>query len=94
MARGSKPLQLADRFNLPAATMADARLLVGAALFGAGWGIGGICPGPGIVTLTSGTNNTRVVAFVAAMCAGIFVEKVAREQPAPGAAAVLAGCKA
>ncbi len=84
-----RPL-LADRFNPLAATVVDARLLVGAALFGAGWGIGGICPGPGVVTLTSGT-NTRVIAFVAAMCGGMFVDKVAREQPSVGA---LDGCKA
>ncbi len=97
VARGrllGRPL-LADRFSCPAAARVDARLLAGAAVFGAGWGAGGICPGPGLVALAAA--DARVIAFVAAMCAGMLVEKVAREQPSVGAAAApaaAASCKA
>jgi uncharacterized membrane protein YedE/YeeE len=49
----------------------DARLLVGSALFGAGWGVGGVCPGPGIAALATGTPAALV--FAAAMAAGVFV---------------------
>jgi hypothetical protein len=45
----------ADRFDLPAATRIDRRLVAGAALFGVGWGLGGICPGPAITALSLGT---------------------------------------
>jgi hypothetical protein len=88
VARGrllSRPL-LAERFSCPDAAGVDARLLLGAALFGAGWGTGGICPGPGLVTLLA-TADTKVVAFVMAMCAGMVIERVARDQPAAAAAA-------
>ena len=54
---------------LPARGSIDARLLVGAALFGVGWGVGGYCPGPALVALT-GNGSLTVVAFVAAMIAG------------------------
>jgi uncharacterized membrane protein YedE/YeeE len=46
----------------------DRRLLVGAAIFGAGWGLSGLCPGPAFVSLAGGT--TSVFIFVAALFAG------------------------
>ncbi len=46
----------------------DAPLLAGAALFGAGWGIGGYCPGPALTALS--TLDREVFVFVAAMIAG------------------------
>ncbi|MGQ0548017.1 MAG: DUF6691 family protein [Betaproteobacteria bacterium] len=48
----------------------DAPLLVGAALFGAGWGIAGYCPGPAVTALTNLT--AEAVVFVAAMVVGAF----------------------
>lgn len=46
------PRPLADsRFNLPDTRKIDASLLTGAAIFGIGWGIGGICPGPALADL-------------------------------------------
>jgi len=48
----------------------DARLLLGAALFGAGWGIAGVCPGPGLTSLVSGAETSLV--FVSAMIIGMF----------------------
>ncbi|MBY0516809.1 MAG: YeeE/YedE family protein [Bacteriovoracaceae bacterium] len=45
---------LDTKFHLPTRNDIDKKLLIGAALFGIGWGWGGICPGPGIVAATSG----------------------------------------
>ncbi len=49
----------------------DARLLGGAALFGVGWGWAGLCPGPAIVNLASGT--PQIAAFLVAMLAGMLL---------------------
>lgn len=62
---------LTETFHLPTRKDLDARLLGGAAIFGLGWGLGGFCPGPGIVSLATGA--APVVAFVAAMLVGIRV---------------------
>ena len=60
-------------FHLPTLTDIDARLIGGAALFGIGWGIGGICPGPGIAALVS--LRPEPFIFVAAMLAGMAAAK-------------------
>ena len=57
--------RLASGFSLPLTTGIDRRLLLGAALFGIGWGIAGFCPGPAVVSLAMLTPGT--LAFVAAM---------------------------
>jgi len=49
----SKPA-CASSFSLPTKTAVDARLLAGALVFGVGWGVGGICPGPGLVAAAAG----------------------------------------
>jgi uncharacterized membrane protein YedE/YeeE len=56
-------------FQLPTATAVDSRLILGAVLFGAGWGLGGFCPGPAVASLSLGLWQTWL--FVAAMLAGI-----------------------
>lgn len=61
---------LGDTVTLPDRTRIDARLLLGAAVFGVGWGLAGICPGPGIVLLTTG--HATAWLFVAAVCAGLW----------------------
>ncbi len=68
--RRGAPL-LAPSFSLPTKTAVDASLLGGAALFGVGWGLGGFCPGPAIVSVVTGA--TPVVAFVVAMLASMGV---------------------
>lgn len=51
----------------------DARLVVGAATFGVGWGLGGYCPGPALVSLpTSLGAGAEALTFTAAMVAGMF----------------------
>jgi uncharacterized membrane protein YedE/YeeE len=68
--RRGAPL-LAPSFSLPAKAAVDVLLLGGAALFGVGWGLGGFCPGPAIVSVVTGA--TPVVAFVLAMLASMGV---------------------
>lgn len=60
---------LADRFQIPEERRLDRRLIGGAALFGVGWGLVGLCPGPALAALSLGI--VPVFAFVAAMMAGM-----------------------
>ncbi len=69
-------------FQLPGQGSVDARLLVGAALFGVGWGIAGYCPGPGVVSLASG--QVGVLVFVAAMIAGQAAHALLERMSASG----------
>lgn len=55
--------------NLPTARHIDRRLVVGSLLFGIGWGIAGVCPGPALVLLGSGIGKGAV--FVIAMLVGM-----------------------
>lgn len=57
--------------ELPAATGIDARLIGGGLLFGIGWGLAGLCPGPALVALGSGFAPTLL--FVPAMLAGMLL---------------------
>lgn len=70
MKRRAAPV-LDGRFLVPPPTAIDRRLLVGAAIFGVGWGLGGFCPGPAITSLL--TLSPSVVAFVVAMLAGSWL---------------------
>lgn len=60
---------LEEEFSLPEKKAVDVSLLWGSALFGVGWGLVGFCPGPAIAAL--GTGLLPVLAFVAAMLAGM-----------------------
>lgn len=59
---------LETSFHIPAARRPDARLAIGAALFGIGWGIAGYCPGPALASLSSGAPS--VFVLVGTMFAG------------------------
>ena len=61
----------ATRFSLPTKTDLEPRLMLGAALFGIGWGLAGVCPGPAIAALVTGRG--AIVLFVVAMLAGILI---------------------
>lgn len=57
--------------KLPTASAIDQRLLTGSALFGAGWGMAGFCPGPVLVAL--GMGEPKALVFVAAMLLGMVI---------------------
>lgn len=67
--RGRKPVFAATPIPRKVSHDLDARLFAGASIFGIGWGLVGICPGPGIVILSS--LKLDFVVFVAAMLAGM-----------------------
>ena len=60
-------------FELPTRTDIDAKLLVGAALFGIGWGLAGYCPGPALASVMVGGRD--VLVFVAALLVGLLAAK-------------------
>ncbi len=62
-----------DKFYLPKSSDIDKRLIIGASLFGAGWGIGGLCPGPAISSLAYA--SPKIAVFVVAMVTGVIVAK-------------------
>jgi uncharacterized membrane protein YedE/YeeE len=66
----SSPL-FGDVFHLPARKDIDRRLVIGAVLFGIGWGLGGFCPGPGIVSAV-GLGDEALI-FTGAMLFGMLV---------------------
>ena len=59
------------RFQIPTSTAIDARLIGGSALFGIGWGLVGLCPGPAIASLSYG--GTSGAIFALAMLAGMLI---------------------
>ena len=65
-----KPI-LENKFYLPTRKDLDFSLIVGAAIFGIGWGIAGYCPGPGITALVLGTPNP--VLFIVAFIVGSLI---------------------
>ena len=71
-----KPL-LESRFFLPASKDIDRRLIGGAILFGVGWGIAGLCPGPALTSLI--TLNGSVWLFVLAMIGGMVFHRTVLE---------------
>ncbi len=62
---------LGGALHLPTSRDLDKRLLLGSLLFGAGWGLAGFCPGPGIVSMAAG--QPKAAVFVVAMIAGMLV---------------------
>jgi uncharacterized membrane protein YedE/YeeE len=64
---------LASAFFIPQTTALDARLVLGAGLFGVGWGLVGVCPGPAIAALAFGV--WQVWVFVLALLAGMFLHR-------------------
>jgi uncharacterized membrane protein YedE/YeeE len=61
---------LDDRIHLPEFTAVDGKLLIGSILFGIGWGLSGLCPGPTVVALVTG--SPPLLMFAAAMLVGML----------------------
>jgi hypothetical protein len=70
--RKKRPL-LADKFYITEETGIDRPLILGAALFGIGWGISGYCPGPAIALIAA--PNWELWAFLPSMLAGAYAHK-------------------
>jgi uncharacterized membrane protein YedE/YeeE len=65
---------LAERFSVPAAKDIEARVILGAGLFGIGWGLSGFCPGPAVTSLPLLAKGT--LFFVPAMLIGIGLARL------------------
>ena len=65
---------LGEPVELPDRTRIDVTLLSGATIFGIGWGLSGICPGPAIVLLSTGSGS--VMVFVAAVMIGMWLVRL------------------
>ena len=66
---------LGGALHLPTANQIDRRLVIGALLFGAGWGLAGFCPGPSLVSMFSG--QPKAAVFVLAMVIGMLLYEAA-----------------
>ena len=73
--RREAPL-VAASLRVPEERPLDRRLFVGTTLFGIGWGLVGLCPGPAVTALFGGNGSGRV--FVVAMLAGIALARAPR----------------
>ena len=69
---------LAENFDLPRSRRIDAPLVGGAALFGIGWGLSGLCPGPAVAALSTGA--VPILVFVAAMLVGMGAHDLMRRR--------------
>src|SRR5512132_1098370 len=85
--RRTRPV-LAHAAAWPTKTAIDRPLVAGAALFGAGWGLAGLCPGPAIANLA--TLSPLVLLFVAAMIAGMAAHDLWRRRKQPASAVLTA----
>ncbi|PLT26409.1 DUF6691 family protein [Pseudoalteromonas sp. MelDa3] len=72
VAKKEKPL-ISGSFNLSNLKNIDARLIIGSVFFGLGWGLSGICPGPGLVQLVS--LKMEFLLFFAAVLGGMWLAK-------------------
>ncbi|MGZ0716422.1 DUF6691 family protein [Pseudomonas palleroniana] len=71
LARHRRTSLLGAPIQRPARSKVDRRLMLGSLLFGTGWGIAGLCPGPAVALLLTG--QWQVVVFVLAMGAGMLI---------------------
>lgn len=93
IARRKQVSALGDRIELPERFRLDRRLIAGAAIFGLGWGLSGICPAPGVVLLGYGLGKAAL--FVAAIVVGAWLPSAVgllrasgRESPTDGVPAI------
>lgn len=68
--RRTSPI-LTTKFQVPTRRDLDFKLLAGSFVFGIGWGLGGFCPGPALVSAI--TLHPAVIVFVVSMIAGIYL---------------------
>ncbi|MEX2207334.1 MAG: DUF6691 family protein [Myxococcota bacterium] len=75
LARGRSRPWFADAFSIPSRRDVDLRLMGGAALFGVGWGLVGLCPGPALANLSRGSGE--IFVFAGAMIAAVVLHRFA-----------------
>jgi len=75
---------LGSAMHLPTSRDIDRRLVLGSLTFGAGWGLAGFCPGPGIVAM--GAGESKATLFVVAMIAGMWAFELLNRKPKATAA--------
>lgn len=78
--RRSSPT-LATQFHMPDRTDITRDLIVGSTLFGAGWGLAGLCPGPAVAVLPMAP--VQGLAFFAGLCGGMLAYRAIRARTAP-----------
>lgn len=78
--RRAKPV-LDESFHLPTAQQIDGKLILGAAIFGVGWGLVGLCPGPALVSLLLAA--PAIFVFVPAMVIGVVFASWLKRSPVP-----------
>ncbi len=71
LAKRQQTSWIGTSIDMPSKTVINKKLLTGAMLFGIGWGLVGICPGPGIVLL--GTGVWQAYVFIPAMIVGMLI---------------------
>ena len=71
LAKRQQSSWIGTSIDMPSKTTINKKLLIGAMLFGIGWGLVGICPGPGIVLL--GTGQWQAYIFIPAMIVGMII---------------------
>lgn len=76
LSRGWHRSLLGAPMHRPTASRPDRPLVIGAVLFGAGWGLAGFCPGPALVA--AGAGHGQALLFVAAMLAGMGLFRLTR----------------
>lgn len=67
----------AEEFNVPTNAVVDARLLIGAVVFGLGWGFGGVCPGPALFLAGNGV-STILFMWMPSYLAGSFLASLCK----------------
>ena len=72
---------LGAAMRLPSARDIDSRLVIGSVLFGIGWGVAGLCPGPALVALGMGT--LKALVFVGAMLLGMGLFELIERRSRP-----------
>ncbi len=72
IAKRDSPI-LTTKFQIPTRRELDKKLILGSVLFGMGWGVGGFCPGPALVSAVTG--NSSVLIFVASMVIGVYAHE-------------------
>ena len=71
--RNRQTSSLGNQIDLPKKQKLDKKIIIGASLFGVGWGLVGLCPGPAIAAMA--TFDPIIIVFLLSMAAGVLVKK-------------------